>query len=564
MSNVSDIEGLIEEGLARYGHGDLDGALAAWERALELEPENAQAISYVEYVRQNYDLLGSEMAMADESSGPFGIDDEPYQIEILPGELPDGPAAVVGPATEAADGGWFLGDDVEPRRPDSASEEPALELELELDEPAFAEPAIAEPAIAEPASTRLELDEPPESTTATISESGAISFDDETREYDKGKSPAAPREAEFQREITPGLDFGTDTPPGGFTQVTPSFDQSTEVRKRDTGFVRPARPSEPAPELKVTVRTPGKPTTPEPPGGPPGIDIALSLVPGPGGWEAAPEAPDPAADLVESLPSPTPRGPALSTQPTREMPLETRAPATRDFANDKTARRPGAVIQAGALDDAATRPPLGPSTRALVSAPTRDLGLRPIESSMPAAPGEDEPTSLRRPRADEGTRSEVILAFDPIDARSTEILDDVDAGAPARESPEDRTRRRITRLFERAGELARDGELDRAVAAIDLALSEDPTSALAQKLIHRNRDTMLQVFQAFLGDLNRTPQLARPLHDLADAPISPRAAFLLSRIDGTLSLDEILDVSGMPRIEAFRYLSQLYLRGILR
>jgi hypothetical protein len=74
----------------------------------------------------------------------------------------------------------------------------------------------------------------------------------------------------------------------------------------------------------------------------------------------------------------------------------------------------------------------------------------------------------------------------------------------------------------------------------------------------------MQVFTAFLGDLDRMPVLARPLHELGEAPISPRAAFLLSRIDGTLSLDEILDVSGMPKIEAYRYLCQLFLRGILR
>jgi hypothetical protein len=39
---------------------------------------------------------------------------------------------------------------------------------------------------------------------------------------------------------------------------------------------------------------------------------------------------------------------------------------------------------------------------------------------------------------------------------------------------------------------------------------------------------------------------------------------LLSRIDGTLTIDELLDVSGMPRLEAYRHLCQLYLRGILR
>ena len=54
-----DIDRLIEEGLDRYGAGDIDGALLAWDRVLELDPENAQASSYVEYVRVNYDILTS-------------------------------------------------------------------------------------------------------------------------------------------------------------------------------------------------------------------------------------------------------------------------------------------------------------------------------------------------------------------------------------------------------------------------------------------------------------------------------------------------------------------------
>jgi hypothetical protein len=166
--------------------------------------------------------------------------------------------------------------------------------------------------------------------------------------------------------------------------------------------------------------------------------------------------------------------------------------------------------------------------------------------------------------ANEGTRSDIVLPFDPIDARSAQILDDIDEGAPANEPHDDRTRRRITALIEHAAEWEGQNELDKSVAAIDLALAEDPNSALAQKLIHRNRDTIMGVFQTFVGDLQRAPILARPLHELATAPISPRAAFLLSRVDGTMSIDEILDVSGMPRLEAYRYLCQLLLRGILR
>lgn len=192
---------------------------------------------------------------------------------------------------------------------------------------------------------------------------------------------------------------------------------------------------------------------------------------------------------------------------------------------------------------------------ALVSAPTRELGLRQLAL---------QPTELHQTGETRETRADLVLPFDPIDARAAQILAAVDEGAPAGEAADDRTRRRITTLAERAAAWSAAGDLDRAVAAADLALAEDPNSAIAQKLIQRHRDTIMQVFQAFLGDLARQPELARPLHELSSAPISPRAAFLLSRVDGSLTIDEILDVSGMPRMEAYRYLCQLFLRGILR
>lgn len=330
-----------------------------------------------------------------------------------------------------------------------------------------------------------------------------------------------------------------------------------------------------------------------------------------------------AEDLIASLP--TPRTPA---SPTKPLPGKTRAPATDVSHTAESAARASGVptvppatetgkaqtqefpftlqldpllavhpdphhpMAAGATRDFGEKPtsehrrPVAPGGDPMISAPTRELGLRelgpqPAKRSELRATTDDETTSrvdVQQLRSARSTgKPEIHPGMDPIDARSAEILEDIDRATPgplqpgssgafraAIETREERTRRRITALLERATEWSRSSDLERAVTAVDLALSEDPNSALAQKLIHRNREVIMNAFQAFLGDLQRTPALARPLHELGSAPISPRAAFLLSRVDGTLSLDEILDVSGMPRLEAYRYLCQLFLRGILR
>ncbi len=545
MTAPIDIDQLIEEGLTLYGQGDLDGALLAWEHALAVDPENAQANSYVDYVRQNYDLLTGD-ATNDEQRVPFGLDDDPYQIEILPGELIEIPAdsPMVARTMSELDAGWFMDDE---------NSEPRRTFEIEADE-----------------------------TPAT-------SFEDQTREY--GKAPSGPTVSDARAEfadvdLTPGL----DTTSGFASQVT-------GVRERDTGFVRPSssaeprskRPSQVPAEIQMTLRTPTDTSDPYsamelPTDDAPPASASISL-----SYDDPPTTERPisaaAVDLINSLPSPTPNALASSSgssparTDTAELPNPLRPPApapdgpilsattTQDFESQKTnaqLAKPASAEQAPTRELPTNKIPT--FAREMVSAPTRDLGLR--SAGIVTLPDEDARTRKdiqpAPPAVGDGTRMDVILPFDPIDARAAQILDEVDEGAPDREPREDRTRRRITVLFERAVTWSSSGELDKAVAAIDLALSEDPGSALGQKLVHRHRDTMMSVFQAFLGDLDRQPLLARPLHELANAPISPRAAFLLSRIDGSLSLDELLDVSGMPRIEAYRYLCQLFLRGILR
>lgn len=521
----SEIDRLIEDGLSRYGSGDVDGALAVWEQALALDPDNPQAQSYVDYARANYELLRTS-APSVEDGAPFGIDEDlEYQIEVSPGTLTAADDAPV--YLDPHDTGWGVDD----------------------------EPISIAPIMR---SLEIEADEPPVG--------GGMSFDDATREFVPGPPPIA-------------IPLATEDD-GGFAreESTQGFSsQVTGVKKRDLGFVQ-------ATELKVTLRKPTgsvpslahAETVELPPGAAPtggaagGIHRAKTRDMGSGKMPALARPVDVREEAVTVTMSPltsaeiTLDEPALPKGGAVTVDLPNARGATRDFP--LVSRPPAATAEPDDDEEPGTEEQLE-----LISAPTRDLGLRPGEP--PQGRAQPKPTESLRAREVsrspievhvEGTRHDIVLPFDPIDARSAQILEEVDADAPANEAKDDRVRRRITRLLERAVAWNTAGEYDKAVTAADLALSEDPNSALAQKLVHRHREAILNAFQNFLGDMQRQPQLARPLHELAAAPISPRAAFLLSRIDGTLSIDEILDVSGMPRVEAYRHLCQLFLRNILR
>ncbi|RMH43562.1 MAG: hypothetical protein D6689_04805 [Deltaproteobacteria bacterium] len=153
-----------------------------------------------------------------------------------------------------------------------------------------------------------------------------------------------------------------------------------------------------------------------------------------------------------------------------------------------------------------------------------------------------------------------VVTVDDITAR---VSAEVDAGAPAGEAPPERTRRRVAALLDRAVAAHDRGDVVEAVVAAELALEEASDSAVAQKLVHARRSDIIELFAAYVGDHRAVPVVALPSHELPLHQLDSRSVFLVSRIDGMLSFDELLDVAGMPRFEAYRHLCKLLLRGIV-
>ena len=212
-------------------------------------------------------------------------------------------------------------------------------------------------------------------------------------------------------------------------------------------------------------------------------------------------------------------------------------------------------------DDAAASAAAAPIETKSTTRQTHDFGAR----SKAVDAFDDIKTSTTRPRRESQRKGAPTGAGDndPLGKVRRELEHDVDEKAPAVESSDEALRRRVAGYLALGSLASERGDHPRAVLAVELAQSEAPDSAAAHKLIHRERDAIVEIYQRQLGSLEARPRLSRPFHELAGESIEARAAFLLSRIDGTMSFDEIIDVSGMPRIEALRYLSTLLVRGIL-
>jgi hypothetical protein len=164
----------------------------------------------------------------------------------------------------------------------------------------------------------------------------------------------------------------------------------------------------------------------------------------------------------------------------------------------------------------------------------------------------------------ERTRQDVVLPFDPIDALSAEILDQLDHDAPANETPDVRAYRRVETLIHQATAWMGLGDPERAVAAVELALDEDTSSREVQELLQRRVDTIVAVYEALIDDPYRQPRLTRSPAELAGVAMEPDARALLPLIDGNATVQDIVARSGMQRLEVYHHLCQLLMRGIMQ
>jgi hypothetical protein len=620
------IDALIEQGLDRYGSGDLDGALEAWEGVLALQADEPRALGYVGYVRANYELLtgaGDVGTAQSELAVPFGLtsldDDAAYDVEIASARASAGGSspAAIGPGawprggdTEPLDDGWFLDED-----PGTTPMARALPLPAqdggELGDAGDGDSA---PAI------EMEADEPDPDDDPI--EGGFA--DEKTRDIGGSRRLAT---SDFLVPMPPELERSADLATADFDRSDLTGEQTREHRGGN-GYLRPTADSTPMPAPSSQADD----------------DLAAMSRALPGlAWSSAEQSTVELRIRLRDLAEDTRDLGRASAVPVADAEVDLDDAGLDDAGLDDAGLDDRGLDDAGLDDGDGLDPPTMPRPGARGEA--QDDELTTERGSWARASSEHEATRERQPQAapagslsfdidDDDLRSDIVpplvIVDDPVladastfgrapeppppsrsgrptrvpdveepeepddaefDAQATvdrgravldlglgmvgradavpvqvvarDLLVELDRSAPGAETRDERVRRRIGGLLDRAAAASAQSHHSTAVIAVDLALAEDPDSAVAQKLIHRHQDEVLAVYAQFVGDLHARPTLAIAMHELAAQELDSRSAFLLSRIDGNLSFEEILDVAGMTRLEAFRYLARLLLRGIL-
>jgi hypothetical protein len=102
-----------------------------------------------------------------------------------------------------------------------------------------------------------------------------------------------------------------------------------------------------------------------------------------------------------------------------------------------------------------------------------------------------------------------------------------------------------------------------AIRAAELLLGRDPENAEAKAIVAASRERLTQSYLSRIGPLEGIPRMAVAEADVRWLGLDHRAGFLLSRVDGMATADEVIDMSGFDRFEALRILSDLVDRSTI-
>jgi hypothetical protein len=108
------------------------------------------------------------------------------------------------------------------------------------------------------------------------------------------------------------------------------------------------------------------------------------------------------------------------------------------------------------------------------------------------------------------------------------------------------------------------GDYSGALVIAEGLLEENPDHIAALGYAESCREMLRQMYQSRIGEGGLIPRVMIDSEQIRWMSLDHRSGFLLSCIDGVSSIDEILDVSGMPPLDALRIIYELLQEGAIQ
>ncbi len=108
------------------------------------------------------------------------------------------------------------------------------------------------------------------------------------------------------------------------------------------------------------------------------------------------------------------------------------------------------------------------------------------------------------------------------------------------------------------------GNFTDALREAEARLSNNPDDADARRYLEECQRTLTTMHTARLGPAGSVLQVVTRDDEIRWMSLDHRAGFILSLIDGQSTLEDLLDICGMPKLDALTILVELQDRGVLR
>ncbi|MEM1026103.1 MAG: hypothetical protein AAF627_12795 [Myxococcota bacterium] len=85
----------------------------------------------------------------------------------------------------------------------------------------------------------------------------------------------------------------------------------------------------------------------------------------------------------------------------------------------------------------------------------------------------------------------------------------------------------------------------------------------ARALVAEARSQLMKMFESKIGDFDRSPKVNVSEEEIIWLNLNHRAGFILSQIDGSVTFEDLVALSGMPRLDTVRILSELLQQRVI-
>lgn len=107
------------------------------------------------------------------------------------------------------------------------------------------------------------------------------------------------------------------------------------------------------------------------------------------------------------------------------------------------------------------------------------------------------------------------------------------------------------------------GDFSGSLEVVERILVIAPNHPTALDYLAKNRKTLTHLYESKLGSVGAKPRIVLRPDEILWLNIDHRAGFVLSQIDGAVTVDELYMLSGMSRMETARILAELLEDGVI-